>query len=68
MKEDKNAQAEGMLRGMHAVHMRVLGAEHPDTLLTAGSLSSALSDQGKYAESEMIQREMLVAEKRVLGA
>jgi hypothetical protein len=48
--------------------MRVLGAEHPDTLMSAGNLASSLSDQGKHAGAERIQREVHGVLKRVLGA
>jgi hypothetical protein len=48
--------------------MRVLGAEHPDTLTTASNLASSLSHQGKHVEAERIRREVLEVEKRVLGA
>ncbi len=47
---------------------RVLGAEHPETLTSANNLAMSLSDQGKYAEAEQIQREVLAVRKRVLGA
>ena len=47
---------------------RVLGDEHPDTLNTAGNLALSCSEQGKYAEAEALQREVLAVQKRVLGA
>ncbi len=46
----------------------MLGAEHPDTLRSANNLAMCLEHQGKYAEAERIQREVLGALKRVLGA
>jgi hypothetical protein len=46
---------------------RVLGDEHPDTLKSANNLASSLSDQGKYAEAERIEREVLGARRRLLG-
>ncbi|MEI6162120.1 MAG: MFS transporter [Roseococcus sp.] len=45
----------------------VLGAEHPDTLATAGNLAQSLSRQGKYADAERIEREVLGVRRRVLG-
>jgi hypothetical protein len=42
-----------------AVRKRVLGAEHPDTLTAAGNLAVSLSQQGKYDESEKMEREVL---------
>ena len=46
----------------------MLGAEHPDTLTSANNLASSLSNQGKYADAERIQAEVLGVQKRVLGA
>jgi hypothetical protein len=57
-----------MLRRLHEVMMRVHGAEHPDTLTTAGNLAASLSNQGKYADAERIEREVHGVRKRVLGA
>ena len=68
LKQGKSAQAERVLRALHEVQMRVLGAEHPNTLTTAGNLAAALSGQGKYADAERIEREMHAVEKYVLGA
>ena len=56
-----------MHREVHAVQTRVLGAEHADTLTTAGNLALSLFHQGKYAEAEQMQREVLAAQTRVLG-
>jgi tetratricopeptide (TPR) repeat protein len=47
--------------------MCVLGAEHPNTLATAGNLALSLSGQGKYADAERIEREVLRVRRRVLG-
>ena len=65
--QGKGAQAERVLRMLHAVQMRMLGAEHRSTLLTAGDLAASLVHQRKYADAEVIQREVLGATKRVLG-
>ena len=56
-----------MHREVHAVQTRVLGAEHADTLTTAGNLAISLNQQGKHAEAEQMQREVLAAQTRVLG-
>jgi hypothetical protein len=52
----EHALAERMLRDLHAVQMRVLGAEHSDTLTSANGLAMSLSLPGKYAHAETIQR------------
>ncbi len=56
-----------MLRRLHDVMMRVHGAEDPSTLTTASNLALCLSNQGKYADAEQINREVHEVEKRVLG-
>ena len=71
--QGKHAEAELMLRMLLEVHMRVLGAEHPNTLNTAGQLAvsvtaKATKRQGNPAEAEAMNREVLGAHKRVLGA
>ena len=45
----------------------MLGEEHPDMLASASSLASSLLRQGKHAEAERINREVLGARRRVLG-
>ena len=50
-----------------AVQKRVLGKEHPSTLLSAHILASTYSDQGKHAEAEALQVVTLAVAKRVLG-
>jgi len=46
---------------------RVLGREHPSTLMTKGNLARSLSGQGKHPEAEALLRQVLEAEERVLG-
>jgi hypothetical protein len=43
--QGKCAEAEKMQREVLAVEQRVLGADHPDTLSTAGNLALSLSGQ-----------------------
>jgi len=50
------------------VRQRVLGPEHPGTLVTAMNLASALVQQGKYAEAETLYSDVLEAQQRVLGS
>jgi hypothetical protein len=59
---------EGQQREVLAERKRVLGAEHPDTLVAADNLARTLADQGKRAEAEEMEREVLAVRKRVLGA
>jgi tetratricopeptide (TPR) repeat protein len=57
-----------MFRRLHEVEMRVLGAEHPDTLTSAHNLAASLSNQGEYVDAERIEREVHEVQMRVLGA
>jgi tetratricopeptide (TPR) repeat protein len=61
------AGAETLYRQGLAIERRVLGPEHPSTLVTAGNLAASLDRQGKYAEAETMYREVLVVRRRVLG-
>ena len=66
----KYGEAERMFREVHGIRMRLLGAEHPQTLLCAGDIASCLMAQGscgKHAKAEQIEREVLAVRKRVLG-
>ena len=61
------AEAERIEREVLAATRRVLGEEHPDTLLSANNLAGSLSGRGKQAEAERIYREVLGARRRILG-
>ena len=66
--QEKDTEAEPMLRRLHEVRMRVHAAEHPDTLTNAANLASSLPDQCKHADAERIRPEVHEVQKRVLGA
>ncbi|KAI9692806.1 MAG: hypothetical protein M1820_009354 [Bogoriella megaspora] len=59
--------AETCLRMSAEVRERVLGQEHPLTLLNVGDIGVALERQGKYGEAEVIQRQVLEKREKVLG-
>ena len=46
---------------------KLLGAEHPDTLLSMGNLASTYSNQGKWNEAEQLEVQVLDMQKNVLG-
>jgi tetratricopeptide (TPR) repeat protein len=46
---------------------KVLGPEHPHTLISVSQLASVLADQGKYEEAEPMQRRALQGREKVLG-
>jgi tetratricopeptide (TPR) repeat protein len=49
------------------IERRVLGPEHPGTLLTINNLTWNLELEGRYAEAEKFEHEALDVERRVLG-
>ncbi len=57
--QGKHAEAEQMQRELLDVQRRVLGPEHPDTLITMGHLALSLGAQGMQAEEGQMQRELL---------
>src|SRR5437762_3512580 len=46
---------------------RVLGLEHPDTLLTMHNLASTYYNQERWKEAEELEVQVMEARKRVLG-
>jgi len=67
-RQGKYDEAEKMQREVLAVKQRMLGAEHPDTLMTANNLAASLTRQEKYDDAEKMMREVLAVKQRVLGA
>ena len=49
------------------VTTKVLGPEHPDTLITMSNLAVVLNRQGKYKEAELMNRQTLARREKVLG-
>jgi non-specific serine/threonine protein kinase/serine/threonine-protein kinase len=56
-----------MERELLDIQRRVLGPEHPDTLMTVNDLVVTLAKEGRYAEAEKSFRELLDIQRRVLG-
>jgi hypothetical protein len=50
--QGKDVEAGPMFRRLHEVMMRVLGAEHPGTLTTAGNLATSLSHKAFFLFAE----------------
>ncbi|KQX96542.1 serine/threonine protein kinase [Rhodanobacter sp. Root480] len=61
------AQAIKQERGILASHERVLGPDHPHTLMAHGSLASLLSAAGQYREALAEAELTLAGQRRVLG-
>ena len=61
------ARAEAMYRELLSAQRRVLGPEHPETLMSSSNLANTLYSQGKYTDAETMQRDALSVQRRVLG-
>ena len=46
---------------------RVLGEEHPDTLMSMDNLAFTYQSQGRWKEAEMLEVLVVETRKRVLG-
>ena len=67
--EGKYARASAiyMYREVLPTLRRIVGAEHPYTLVSSMNLALVLDDLGKHGEAETIHREVLAVRRRVLG-
>jgi tetratricopeptide (TPR) repeat protein len=66
--QGKYDEALGIQEEVLNTRERVLGAEHPDTLMTRHNMALVLGRQGKYDEALGIYEEVLSIEEHVLGA
>src|SRR6185503_16239355 len=55
------------LQSVRKLQEHILGAEHPETLMTRMNLALASIERQKYAEAEAEFRSVLKARERVLG-
>jgi len=65
--QGKHAEAESLQSECLEIQRRVLGPEHPDTLLSMGNLANLYSALGKHAEEETLMIQALGVQRRVLG-
>ncbi|RFU27453.1 hypothetical protein B7463_g8883, partial [Scytalidium lignicola] len=63
----KYSEAEPIYRQTLALRKKVLGPEHPNTLMSMNNLAMLLDSQGKYDEAEPIFRQTLALSEKVLG-
>ncbi len=56
-----------MARRAFEAQERVLGPDHPETLVSLNSLAVLYGDQERYKEAEALYRRILEARERVLG-
>jgi tetratricopeptide (TPR) repeat protein len=62
------AEARKQLERALELRRRVLGPEHPKTLITTGRMAQVSVDQGLYSEAEALGHQTLEIQRRVLGA
>ena len=62
------ADAEPLLSSALAASERVLGSEHPSTLVSVNNLAGLYESQGRYGEAEPMYQRALAASERVLGS
>ena len=56
-----------MKRDVYSGRLRLLGEEHPKTLLTANNYASTLLDLNRYAEVKSLMRKSMPVARRVFG-
>lgn len=61
------AAARALGEAAVAIRRRVLGEEHPDTLITMGNLASTLGEQGDFAAARLLQETVLAVFRRAFG-
>jgi hypothetical protein len=68
--QDKLDDALATYQGVRTIQQRVmvLGAEHVSTMGTTMNIASTLGRQSKFQEAEVLLRELLEVQQRVLGA
>jgi len=60
-------EAEELEVGVMETRKRVLGEEHPDTLISMANLASTYWNRGRWKEAEELQVGVMETRKRVLG-
>jgi non-specific serine/threonine protein kinase/serine/threonine-protein kinase len=65
--QGKYAQAEALHSEILEIRRRMLGASHPDTLVSMNNLANVYYRQGNYAQAEALYGRILEVKRRVLG-
>jgi CHAT domain-containing protein/tetratricopeptide (TPR) repeat protein len=60
-------EAEPLYQHVLEVRERVLGKDHPQTLMSVNNLATVYNDQGRYREAEQLLERALEKRERVLG-
>ena len=65
--EGRSKEAEELYVQVMETSSRVLGKEHPDTLISMANLASTYRNQGRWKEAEELGVQVMETRKRVLG-
>jgi eukaryotic-like serine/threonine-protein kinase len=65
--EGKHEQSEALTSQSVEIRRRVLGPEHPETLMSMSNLADVYEDEGKYAQAEALYSQTQEIQRRVLG-
>ena len=65
--DGKYSEAEAQYRSVIESDKKIVGPEHPDTLICRNNFSEMLDDEGKYADAEAECRQIVPIEQKVLG-
>jgi tetratricopeptide (TPR) repeat protein len=65
--EGRYKEAEELQVQVMQTRKRVLGNEHPDTLISMNNLASTFRNQGRWKEAEELEVQAMQTRKRVLG-
>ncbi len=67
IRQGRYSEAADLLRSVVEVRARVLGTDHPDTLVSLRNLASALVWSREFAEASIVARNLLAATIRTQG-
>jgi tetratricopeptide (TPR) repeat protein len=65
--QNENAQAEPLYHQTLEIRRRVLGPEHPDTLISINNLANVYWSQGNFTQAESLYSEAMETQRRILG-
>ena len=67
LSDGRYREAEAPFEEVFQTRKRMLGEEHPDTLISVANLASTYRNQGRWKEAEELEVRVMEARKRVLG-
>jgi hypothetical protein len=65
--QDRFQEAEALLRRALALRVRILGPDHPGTLMSMATLANVLQSANRLEEAEGIEREVLLRQEKTSG-